>query len=70
MENPLCCGTNKIQIAVVRCDTVHVSMYVDVMYCNFVIVIVTGHVGRGSALVESMPFDRRVVGSNPALAAT
>src|SRR6218665_623616 len=27
-------------------------------------------VGRGGALVKSMPFDRRVVGSNPALAAT
>ena len=27
-------------------------------------------VGRGGALVESMPFDRRVVGSNPALAET
>ena len=27
-------------------------------------------VGRGGALVESMPFDRRVAGSNPALAAT
>ena len=26
--------------------------------------------GRGGALVESMPFDRRVVGSTPALAAT
>ena len=26
--------------------------------------------GRGGALVESIPFDRRVVGSNPALAAT
>ena len=26
--------------------------------------------GRGGALVESKPFDRRVVGSNPALAAT
>ena len=28
------------------------------------------HVGRGGALVESVPLDRRVVGSNPALAAT
>ena len=28
------------------------------------------HVGRGGALVESMPFDPRVMGSNPALAAT
>ena len=27
-------------------------------------------VGRGGALVESIPFYRRVVGSNPALAAT
>ena len=27
-------------------------------------------VGHGGALVESKPFDRRVVGSNPALAAT
>ena len=27
-------------------------------------------VGRGGALVEAMLFDRRVVGSNPALAAT
>ena len=27
-------------------------------------------VGRGGALVESIPFNRRVVGSNPALAAT
>src|SRR6218665_210299 len=27
-------------------------------------------VGRGGALVESIPFDRRVVGWNPALAAT
>ena len=27
-------------------------------------------VRRGGALVESKPFDRRVVGSNPALAAT
>src|SRR6218665_1292777 len=27
-------------------------------------------VGHGGTLVESMPFDRRVVGSNPALAAT
>jgi len=26
-------------------------------------------VGRGGALVESMPLDQRVVGSNPALAA-
>ena len=26
--------------------------------------------GRGSALVELMRFDRRVVGSNPAIAAT
>ena len=26
-------------------------------------------VGRGGALVEKKPFDRRVVGSNPALAA-
>ena len=26
-------------------------------------------VGRGGTLVESMPFDRRLVGSNPALAA-
>ena len=26
-------------------------------------------VGRGGVLVESMPFDRRVVGLNPALAA-
>ena len=26
--------------------------------------------GRGGALVEMTPFDRRVVGSNPALAAT
>src|SRR6218665_978754 len=26
--------------------------------------------GRGGALVESMPFDRNVVGFNPALAAT
>src|SRR6218665_3262685 len=28
------------------------------------------NVGRGGALVESMPFDRRVVSLNPALAAT
>ena len=28
------------------------------------------NVGRGGAFVESKPFDRRVVGSNPALAAT
>ena len=28
------------------------------------------NVGRGGALVESKPLDRRVVGSNPALAAT
>ena len=27
-------------------------------------------VGSGGALVESTPFNRRVVGSNPALAAT
>ena len=27
-------------------------------------------VGHGGALVELMPFDRRVVSSNPALAAT
>ena len=27
-------------------------------------------VGHGGALVETMPFDRRVVGSNPALAVT
>ena len=27
-------------------------------------------VGRGGALVELMPFDRRVAGSNPALGAT
>src|SRR6218665_315964 len=27
-------------------------------------------VGRGDALVESIPFDRRVVGSKPALAST
>ena len=27
-------------------------------------------VGRGGAMVESMPFDQRVVGSNPALVAT
>ena len=27
-------------------------------------------VGRGGALVESMLFERRIVGSNPALAAT
>ena len=27
------------------------------------------HVGRGGALAESIPFDRRVVGLNPALAA-
>ena len=26
--------------------------------------------GRGGTLVESMPLDRKVVGSNPALAAT
>ena len=31
---------------------------------------VTIVVGRGGALVESMPLDRRVLGSNPALAAT
>ena len=28
-----------------------------------------GHVGHGGALVETTPFDQRVVGSNPALAA-
>ena len=28
------------------------------------------HTGRGGAFVETMPLDRRVVGSNPALAAT
>ena len=28
------------------------------------------YMGRDGALVESKPFDRRVVGSNPALAAT
>ena len=30
----------------------------------------TKHVRRGGVLVESMPFDRRVAGSNPALEAT
>src|SRR6218665_2072383 len=30
----------------------------------------SAHEGRGGASVESMPFDHRVVGSNPALATT
>ena len=33
------------------------------------LMVLTQNVGRGGALVESKPFDRMVVGSNPALAA-
>ena len=40
--------------------------------CTFLLVIyyVTIFMGCGGALVELVTFDRRVVGSNPALAAT
>ena len=40
----------------------YVSIYVSMSVC--------GWVGRDGALVESITFNRRVVGSTPALAAT
>ena len=46
---------------------ISVSLTVAEAYANIGSSIVAG---RGGALVESMPFDRRVAGSIPALAAT
>ena len=42
----------------------NVGSYVADVYFTMVLM------GRGGTLVESKPFDRRVVGLNPALAAT
>ena len=40
----------------------HVRMHVYLHVCTYV--------GRGCALVESMPFNQRIAGSHPVLAAT
>ena len=46
------------------------SLYIPYCILYYVPVFHCWIVGLGGALVESMPFDRTVVGSNPALAAT
>ena len=45
-------------------------IYIRILFCLSLMSKSCNIVGRGGALVESMPFDRRVAGSNPAIATT
>ena len=65
-------GCNYTSIIWTLTESLCASMYIHITYvhmhvyvCFYVCIV-----GRGGALVESMSFDRRVVGSNPALTAT
>ena len=61
---------------VIRSWSFHYPPPVDALSCSFSSAYLSFYnyllifVGRGRTLVESMPLDRRFVGSNPALAAT
>src|SRR6218665_3127054 len=61
----MCCASvNK------RCNTVGATAEQCYMQSTSAVLIFKCTVGRGGALVETMTFNRRVVGSTPALAAT
>ena len=46
-----------------------IKIKTEKLYDEYEFIKYTDDVGHGGALVETTPFDRRVVGSNPALAA-
>ena len=51
----------------IRATSTRFAYYVFRRVISYRVVL---YVGRGGALVEALPFNRRVVGSNPALTAT
>ena len=57
-------------ILLLLCNIKYISAQVLMRGLENVTPTILGQVNRGGALVESMPFDRRVVGLNPALATT
>src|SRR6218665_3442624 len=53
-----------------KCNTRKINIYIYIYILVYCKSDDTPFAGRGGALVESTPFDRMVVGSNPALTAT
>ena len=64
------CAEISYRLKPLICERVHLNFPLRLLKYQMILQTVSLNVGRGGALVDTMTFNRRVVGSTPALAAT